>query len=156
MPDLPTALVTGATGYIGGQLVPALLDRGWTVRVLTRRASGVQGRPWSGRVEVVEGDASSAQDCRRALEGVDVAYYLLHSMDGRGDFVERDRSMAAAFADAAASAGTGRVVYLGGLHPEGELSTHLASRVEVGDVFLDSPTPAVVLQEGVVLVSGSA
>ena len=153
---MPTALVTGATGYIGGQLVPALLDRGWSVRVLTRRSSSVQRRPWADRVEVVEGDASSGEDCRRALEGVEVAYYLLHSMDGRGDFVERDRSMATTLADAAATAGTGRIVYLSGLHPDGDLSTHLASRVEVGDVFLASPTPAVVLQAGVVLGAGSA
>jgi uncharacterized protein YbjT (DUF2867 family) len=151
-----TALVTGATGYIGGALVPALLDAGWRVRVLTRRAGGLSVRPWADRVEVVEGDASRPEDCQLALVGVDVAYYLLHSMDGRGDFVGRDREMAGSFADAAATSLVERVVYLSGLHPEGALSEHLASRVEVGRVLLDGRTPAVVLQAGVVLGDGSA
>jgi uncharacterized protein YbjT (DUF2867 family)/tryptophan-rich sensory protein len=153
---MPTVLVTGATGYVGGQLVPELLDRGHVVRVLTRHRGGLAGRRWSEQVEVVEGDASRATDCRRALEGIDVAYYLLHSMDGRGEFAERDRAMAATFAAAAADSGVDRVVYLGGLHPDGELSDHLASRVEVGQVFLDAPVPAVVLQAGIVLGDGSA
>jgi uncharacterized protein YbjT (DUF2867 family)/tryptophan-rich sensory protein len=151
-----TALVTGATGYIGGVLVPALLDHGWSVRVLTRSRSGLEGRPWADDVDVVEGDATSADDLGRALDGVDVAYYLLHSMDGQGSFVQRDRTMAQGFAAAAADAGTDRVVYLSGLHPTGELSEHLASRVEVGEIFLDAPVPATVLQAGVVLGDGSA
>ena len=153
---MTTILVTGATGYIGGQLVPELLSRGHDVRVLTRHRSGLADRPWADRVEVVEGDATDAAHCRRALDGVDVAYYLLHSMDGTGDFAERDRAMARTFAGAAQQAGTGRIVYLGGLHPEGTLSDHLASRVEVGRVFLDGDVPAVVLQAGVVLGDGSA
>jgi len=151
-----TALVTGATGYIGGALVPALLEAGWTVRVLTRRRAGLSGRPWRDDVEVVEGDATSRDDLARALEGAQVAYYLLHSMDGEGGFVERDRTLAQGFAAGAADAGTGRVVYLSGLHPSGPLSEHLASRVEVGQIFLDAPVPAAVLQAGVVLGDGSA
>jgi uncharacterized protein YbjT (DUF2867 family)/tryptophan-rich sensory protein len=160
MPSSPgtsrTVLVTGATGYVGGVLVPALLERGWTVRVLTRSRRGLDRRPWAHDVEAVEGDATSAEDCRRAMEGVDVAYYLLHSMDGKGDFMERDRSMARTFAQAAADAGVGRIVYLSGLHPEGRLSDHLASRVEVGEVFLAGTVPATVLQAGIVLGDGSA
>jgi uncharacterized protein YbjT (DUF2867 family)/tryptophan-rich sensory protein len=160
MPSSPgtsrTVLVTGATGYVGGVLVPALLDRGWRVRVLTRSRRGLEGKPWAHDVEAVEGDATSAQDCRRAMDGVDVAYYLLHSMDGKGDFMERDRSMARTFAQAASDAGVGRIVYLSGLHPEGRLSDHLASRVEVGDIFLAGPVPATVLQAGIVLGDGSA
>lgn len=151
-----TALVTGATGYIGGELVPALLEAGWAVRVLTRRSSRLDGLPWASDVEVVEGDASRADDVRRALAGVEVAYYLLHSMDGRGDFVTRDRELARTFAAAAADEAVGRLVYLGGLHPPGELSEHLASRVEVGQIFVDAPVPAAVLQAGVVLGDGSA
>lgn len=151
-----TALVTGATGYIGGALVPALLDAGWSVRVLTRSRTGLDGRPWRGAVEVVEGDATSPEDLARALGGADVAYYLLHSMDGQGDFVARDRALAQGFAAAAADAGTERIVYLSGLHPDGELSEHLASRVEVGEIFLEAPVPATVLQAGVVLGDGSA
>src|SRR5689334_2900762 len=151
-----TALVTGATGYIGGELVPALLDAGWRVRVLTRSSSRLEGHPWHEDVDVVEGGATSPDDLGHALEGVEVAYYLLHSMDGQGSFVDRDRTMAQGFAAAAADAGTARVVYLSGLHPSGELSEHLASRVEVGEIFLAAPVPATVLQAGVVLGDGSA
>lgn len=151
------ALVTGASGYIGGLLTPVLLQRGWHVRVLSRSADSVRRLPWGRDVDVVEGDASEAKDVRQALDGVDVAYYLLHSMDGRGDFVERDRSMARTFAEAAGHAQVARVVYLSGLHPEGEaLSPHLASRAEVGRIMLDGPAPAAVLQAGVVLGDGSA
>ena len=150
-----TALVTGATGYVGGKLVGRLLEEGWQVRVLSR--SGVQGRPWADDVDVVRGDATERADLDRALDGVEVAYYLLHSMDGEGDFAARDRALAHGFADAAAAAGVRRIVYLGGLHPEGkELSPHLASRVEVGDILLQSPVPTAVLQAAIVLGLGSA
>ena len=155
-PTSRTALVTGATGYIGGVLVPGLLDAGWSVRVLTRSRAGLERHGWRDDVEVVEGDATSPDDLGRALDGAEVAYYLLHSMDGQGSFVQRDRTMAQGFAAAAADAGTHRIVYLSGLHPDGDLSEHLASRVEVGEIFLDAPVPAAVLQAGVVLGDGSA
>ncbi|HET7279203.1 MAG TPA: tryptophan-rich sensory protein [Dermatophilaceae bacterium] len=152
-----TALVTGASGYIGGRLVPRLLEDGWAVRVLTRRSASLSGRPWLDRVEVGEGDVASADDMRSALSGVDVAYYLVHSMDQRPDFAERDRQAARTFAAAAAAADVGRIVYLSGLHPEGEtLSPHLASRVEVGEVFLASGVPTAVFQAAVVIGDGSA
>lgn len=150
-----TALVTGASGYVGGRLVPALLDAGWRVRVLVRTPDRLK-TDWRDRVEVVAGDAESADDVRRALTGVDVAYYLLHSMDGRGDYRTRDRRLATTFADAARTVGVRRLVYLSGLHPQGKLSDHLASRVEVGQILLDSGVPTAVLQAGVVLGAGSA
>lgn len=150
-----TVLMTGSTGYVGSNLLPELLDRGWRVRVLTRSAARLP-KEWADRVDVVEGDATDRESVARALDGVDVAYYLLHSMDGEGDFIERDREMAQLFSDKAAAAGVGRIVYLGGLHPDGELSPHLRSRVEVGEIFLASPTPSVVLQAGIVLGDGSA
>jgi uncharacterized protein YbjT (DUF2867 family)/tryptophan-rich sensory protein len=151
------ALVTGASGYIGGHLVPRLLDDGWTVRVLTRRTGSLDDRPWRHRVDVVEGDVSSADDMRRALSGVRAAWYLVHSMDDRPDFERRDREAAGAFATAAREAGVSRIVYLGGLHPDREtLSPHLASRVEVGRIFLGSGVPTAVLQAAVVLGDGSA
>lgn len=148
------ALVTGATGYVGGLLVPRLLDAGFRVRVLTRSA-GKLTEDWADQVEVHEGDAQDADDVRSALEGVSVAYYLLHSMDGEGDFRERDRRMARTFSSAALEAGVSRLVYLSGLHPEGQLSSHLASRVEVGDILLDSGVPTAVLQAAVVIGDGS-
>ena len=150
-----TALVTGVTGFVGHRLVPALLEAGWSVRVLTRNPDKLDAA-WRDRVEVVEGDATEPGDVARAVAGADAAYYLLHSMDGKGDFVERDRRMAEGFAAAASAAGVKRIVYLSGLHPEGELSPHLASRVEVGEIFLASGVPTAVLQAGVVLGNGSA
>ena len=152
-----TALVTGASGYVGGHLVPRLLETGWTVKVLTRHRSSLDDRQWIDRVEVVEGDVSSESDMRAALSGVDAAWYLVHSMDDRPDFEKRDRDAATTFAEAAAKEGVSRIVYLGGLHPDDEvLSPHLASRVEVGRIFLDAPVPAAVLQAAVVLGDGSA
>ncbi len=150
------ALVTGATGYIGGLLVGRLLDAGRPVRVLSRRAARLDARPWRHRVEVHEGDASDRDDLQAAMHGVDVAYYLLHSMDGQGDFARRDLQLATDFAAAARSAGVRRIVYLGGLHPEGELSEHLRSRVEVGQALMASGVPTACLQAAVVLGDGSA
>ena len=150
-----TALVTGATGAIGSRLVPALLDADWQVRVLSRSPDKLDSA-WHRHVEVVEGDAADPEVLRRALDGVEVAYYLLHSMNADGDFVERDRRLAHGFADAANAAGVGRLVYLSGLHPDGPLSSHLASRVEVGEILLASGVPTAVLQAGVVLGADSA
>jgi uncharacterized protein YbjT (DUF2867 family) len=151
------ALVTGVTGYVGSRLAPALLRRGWRVRVLTRHPDRVARRDWGGPLEVVAGDASRPDDLARACAGVDVAYYLLHSMDGRDGFPRRDRELAWHFAHAVAEAGVGRVVYLSGLHPpDGPLSEHLASRVEVGQLLLGSEVPTAVLQAAVVVGAGSA
>ena len=166
------ALVTGATGYIGGNVAQELLDRGWRVRVLSRSADKVRDLPWGDRVvvdgqsanpgqaEVVEGDASDAKDIARAMEHVDVAWYLLHSMGDSDDFVEEEKSMADTFATAARKANVKRIVYLGGLHPADtpteELSDHLRSRVEVGQVLMDSGVPTAALQTGVVIGDGSS
>lgn len=149
-----TALVTGASGYVGGLLVPRLLEAGYAVRVLTR--SGRLDAPWVDEVDVCRGDAAVDEDLRRALAGVEVAYYLIHSMDGAGDLVRRDRELAHGFARAAAAESVGRIVYLSGLHPEGKLSTHLASRVEVGEVLMASGVPTAVLQAATVIGRGSA
>src|SRR5690606_27760789 len=150
------ALVTGATGYIGSRLVPRLLEEGWTVRVLTRDPSKIERRRWVDDVEIAQGDAAHRSVLAEALADVDVAYYLLHSMDGAPGFTERDRDMARTFGIAAFEAGVGRIVYLSGLHPAGRLSDHLASRVEVGDLLMASGVPTAVLQAAVILGSGSA
>ena len=150
-------LVTGVTGYLGSRLVPLLLDEGRPVRVLTRDARKVGDRDWRDRVQVVQGDASSAEVLGRALDGVEVAYYFLHSMDGRPGFAERDRQLAATFGEAAQKAQVGRVVYMSGLHPDDPgLSEHLASRVEVGEILMRSGVPTAVLQAAVIIGSGSA
>lgn len=150
-------LVTGVTGYLGSRLVTPLLDAGWTVRVLTRSVDKLQDAPWRDRVELAEGDANDQDTLTRHLAGVDVAYYLLHSMDGGGNLAERDHEMATRFAETAHDAGVSRIVYLGGLHPTGvKLSEHLASRADVGQVFLDSPVPAAVLQAAILVGAGSA
>ena len=149
-------LVTGATGYIGGRLVPRLLAEGHTVRAMTRSAARLRDVPWADQVEVVEADALDAASLAPALVGIDVAYYLIHSIDS-GAFEDTDRRAAQAFADAARDAGVGRIVYLGGLAPVGQqLSPHLRSRAEVGQVLLDSGVPTAVLQAAVILGSGSA
>lgn len=151
------ALVTGVTGYIGGRLVPELLQAGFRVRALARRPEQLRDRPWIDEVEVVGADASDREQVSAALEGVDVAYYLIHAMSGGSSFAAKDRRTARTFARAAADQGVRRIVYLGGLHPEDEdLSTHLESRREVGEILLDAPVPATVLQAAVILGSGSA
>ncbi|MFC0041594.1 SDR family oxidoreductase [Actinomadura rayongensis] len=150
-------LVTGATGYIGGRLVPELLDAGFAVRCMVRRPDAARAHPWADRAEIVRGDPLDPATLPAALDGVDVAYYLIHAMGGKGgDFAERDRRAAQAFADAAAAAGVGRIVFLGGLRSGGELSRHLRSRAEVARILLGSPVPTVVLRAGVIIGSGSA
>lgn len=157
MDDGGQVLVTGATGYIGGRLVPELLAAGYRVRVLARHPERISSRDWADDVEVFAGDATARQDLRRALAGVDVAYYLIHALGSGPGFAERDRSTARGFAVAAREAGVRRVVYLGGLHPDVErLSPHLESRREVEEILLDSGVPTIVLRAAVILGSGSA
>lgn len=152
-----TVLVTGATGYIGGRLVPRLLEAGHTVKVLVRTPAKVAGVPWLDDVEVVQSSLDDGGALRTALTGVDVLYYLVHSMAAGAGFESTEKAMAETAAQAAADAGVSRIVYLGGLHPSSvELSTHMRSREAVGKAFLDSPVDAVVFQAGVVIGSGSA
>lgn len=152
-----TVLVTGATGYIGGRLVPKLLEAGHTVKVLVRSPDKIAGVPWRNQVEVVQSSLDDGDALRQALAGVDVFYYLVHSMAAGAGFESKEKAMARTAAEAAVAAGVGRIVYLGGLHPQGvELSTHMRSREAVGKVFLDSAVDAIVFQAGVVIGSGSA
>ena len=151
-----TALVTGATGYIGANVVDRLLADGWTVRVLTRDAAGLDGQPWASQVDVVEGDAQDVVVLNRAADGVDVAWFLIHSMTGTYDYAVRDRTIATRFGQACRTGGVSRIVYLGGLYPDDvTLSPHLESRREVGHILVESGVPTAVLQAGIVVGAGS-
>jgi uncharacterized protein YbjT (DUF2867 family) len=148
-------LVTGATGYIGGRLVPRLLEAGHTVRAFARDSARLHGR-FSG-AEIVEGDLSDRDSIRRALRDVDAAYYLVHSMSReRADFAAADREAAGAFADAAATSDVKRIVYLGGLGVEGAtLSPHLRSRQEVGAVLRRGGVPVTEFRAAMIVGAGS-
>ncbi|MDQ3885952.1 MAG: SDR family oxidoreductase [Actinomycetota bacterium] len=151
-------LVTGATGYIGGRLVPRLLAEGHAVRCLARSPDKLRDVPWAERVEVARGDVLDSESLHRAMGGVDVVYYLVHSLTEAG-FAALDRRGALLTAQAARDAGVSRIVYLGGPHPGGDrgaVSEHLGSRAEVGEIFLCSGVPTAVLQAAVVIGSGSA
>ncbi|MEU8236734.1 SDR family oxidoreductase [Actinoplanes missouriensis] len=150
-------LVTGATGYIGGRLAPRLLDAGHTVRCLSRSAGRLRDVPWADRVEIVEADLNEPDTLPAALDGVDVAYFLVHSL-GQADFERRDREAAANFAAAARAAGVRRIIYLGGPEPPpgDRPSPHLRSRAEVARILLESGVPTAVLRAPVIIGSGSA
>ena len=149
-------LVTGATGYVGGRLVPKLLEQGYSVRVLAREPHRLDGVPWHDDVEIIQGDLQVRADVTRAVSAVDVVYYLVHSMSSAGDFEVIERRVATLVAEEAKSAQVKRIVYLGGLHPKGKLSRHLGSRKEVGEILLASGVPTIALQAGVIIGSGSA
>jgi uncharacterized protein YbjT (DUF2867 family) len=129
-------LVTGASGYIGGRLVPLLLKSGYTVRCISRETRELAAR-FGDELELIQGDIFDQSSLERSLADVDVAYYLIHSMARRDhDFASVDRQAAQLFAETAARAGVGRIVYLGGLgDAETDLSAHLRSRQEVGRVL---------------------
>jgi len=150
-------LVTGATGYIGARLVPLLIERGHQVRAMARTPAKLTDAPWRERAEVVRGDLTKPESLTAAFEGIDVVYYLVHSMGTSKDFVAEEAVSARNVVIAAKQAGVRRVVYLSGLHPDGvALSRHLASRALVGDILIDSGIETVVLQAGIVIGSGSA
>jgi len=156
----PRCLVTGATGYIGGRLVPELLAAGHDVRCLARTPGKLRDHSWAGDVDIVPGDVMDPESVGAAMRGIDVAYYLVHALGtGRG-FEKTDREAARIFGEQARAAGVRRIVYLGGLTPAGvpheALSPHLRSRAEVGRILLDSGVPTTVLRAAVIIGSGSA
>jgi uncharacterized protein YbjT (DUF2867 family) len=149
----PRVLVAGATGYIGGRLVPRLLAAGHPVVCLARDPRQLEGR-WPG-VSLVAGDLLDEGSLDGALEGVDTAYYLVHSMSaGEEGFAERDRRAAAAFGAASRRAGVRHIIYLGGLGVP-PLSAHLASRQETGRVLRESGIPVTEFRAGIIVGAGS-
>jgi len=154
-----TCLVTGASGYVGGRLVRELLKAGYRVRVLARNADKLRDAPWIDRVEVVEGDAGDPAAAAQALEGIAVAYYLLHSLQEGRELEAAELHVATTFANAAKAAGIARIVYLGGLAPDlpiEKMSPHMRSRVQVGQALRASGVPTVEFRAAVIIGSGSA
>jgi len=151
-----TVLVSGATGYVGGRLVPHLLQAGYTVRCFVRDERRLRAQPWGDAVDVAVGDALDYDTVEPALADIDAAYYLIHSLGSGDDFAERDRTAAANFRRAAAAQGVQRIIYLGGIRPKGERSSkHLRSRMETGDVLREGPVPVTEFRAAQIVGSGS-
>lgn len=151
-----SVLVTGATGYIGGRLVPRLLEAGHRVRCLARDPDRLKGRVWCRQVEVAAGDCLRPGSLPAAMAGVEVAYYLVHSMGAGKGFEERDIEAARHFAWAAKAAGVRRIIYLGGLgESDSELSDHLRSRQQTGDALREAGVPVTEFRAAVIVGSGS-
>ncbi len=149
-------LVTGVTGYIGGRLVPRLLEADYRVRVLVRDPDRLQGRPWLDQIEVHKGDVLDPETLKPVLAGVDAAYYLIHSMRGNPDFHQRDLTAARNFGAAARAQGVQHIIYLGGLgDPDTDLSQHLQSRQLTGEALREAGVPVTEFRAGVIVGSGS-
>jgi len=154
-------LVTGSTGYVGGRLVPKLLEGGYRVRALGRSVAKLKGRPWAGHpnVELAQGDVLDLESLRRAAQGCWAAFYLVHSMlaDPK-TYSQTDRQAAKNMIQAAGEAGFDRLIYLGGLGSAADphLSEHLRSRTEVAEILKSGPVPATFLRAAMILGSGSA
>jgi uncharacterized protein YbjT (DUF2867 family) len=154
-----TCLVTGATGYVGGRLVPELLAAGYAVRVLARHPERLRDLPWSHQVDVFAGDATDPASLAAALDGANVAYYLLHSLQEGDSLESAERLMAQTFADCAQQSSVHRIIYLGGLAPDlpaREMSPHMRSRSQVGAVLRSSGKSVIELRAAVIIGSGSA
>ena len=155
MDKKPRILVTGITGYIGGRLVPRLIEKGYEVRCLVRDRSRLKGRPWEDEVEVFEGDVLIYNTLPAVLDGVDVAYYFIHSLASDG-FAEKDQLAADNFGRAAQEAGVKRIIYLGGLRPRTDnISEHLSSRLQTGDCLRKWNIPVTEFRAGAIIGSGS-
>jgi len=156
METTKTVLVTGATGYVGGRLVPRLLAAGYRVRCLVRDLARLQGRPWLSQVEIAQGDMFQPDSLVAAMRDVVVVYYLVHSLGGGSDFSERDLVAARNCGRAAQAAGAQRIVYLGGLgDPQAKLSVHLRSRQETGAALREAGVPVTEFRAAVIVGSGS-
>ena len=150
-------LVTGSTGYVGGRLVPKLLEAGYRVRCFVRDPSRLQGRAWLKKVEVVSGDALNPDELASAMKDVSVAYYLMHGKQGGKNSAERDMQAARNFAQAAENESIEQIIYLGELvDPAANLSPYLRSRHETGFVLRHGKIPVTEIRAGMIIGSGSA
>ena len=160
MPSQPLILVTGATGYIGGRLIPHLLEKGWRVRAAGRSLTKLNCRSWSKHpnVELIEVDVMNKKSLIDATEGCRSAFYLVHSMlPGQTDFEVAYRIAAANMKDAAKEARLEKIIYLSGLGDQNtQLSKHLQSRMEVARILSSGPVPVTVLRAAMIIGSGSA
>jgi uncharacterized protein YbjT (DUF2867 family) len=148
-----TLLLTGATGFVGGAVRPALARVGWRVRCLTRDLESARRREPA--LDWVEGDVADASACARALDGCQAALYLVHGMGEGGDYHQQEVASAGTFAAAAAAAGVERIVYLGGVAPAGAGSEHLRSRHDVGETLRRGPVPTIELRASMIVGHGS-
>lgn len=154
-PEFPRTLVFGASGYIGSHLVPRLLAEGHSLRAVARRSAPLETRGWRG-VEILEADALKPETLSKVLTGVSIAYYLVHSMASGRNFGPLDIEAAGNFAAAAAAAGVQRIVYLGGIVPEGARSEHLLSRRDTGERLRSGAVPVIEIRAAVIVGAGSA
>jgi uncharacterized protein YbjT (DUF2867 family) len=148
-------LVTGATGYIGGRLVPRLIEKGYSVRCLARHPEHLMGMSWAKNAEIIKGDLYKNENLSAALAGVDTAYYLIHSMADVPDFERMDETSATNFAQAAGESQIKRIVYLGGLGRGENLSRHLRSRQRVGELLRASGISCTEFRAAIIVGSGS-
>ncbi len=161
MPETGSIFVTGATGYVGGRLVPRLLAAGYTVQAMGRSLEKLACRPWARHpnIQLVQGDVQDLASLVRAARGCTAAYYLVHGMIAQKErYAEADRLSAINMRTAAEQAGMAQIVYLGGLGDSGHpgLSPHLSSRHEVGDLLRSGTVPVTILRAAMILGSGSA
>jgi uncharacterized protein YbjT (DUF2867 family) len=149
-------LVTGATGYIGGCLIPCLLEKGYRVRVLVRDKSRLSGRSWRSQVEVVDGDLLSSGTLTQSMHGVSTAYYLVHNMASGRNYIDREYDSARNFAHAAGKSEVGHIIYLGGLaDPADDIGLHLQSRIKTGDILRQGSVPVTEFRASLIIGSGS-
>ena len=156
MSDARKILVTGASGYVGGRLVTALLADNAKVRVFVRDANKAASHTWAGDVEISVGNASDYQSTLNALTGVHTAFYLLHSINLGPNFDEIESAMARNFAKAAQVAGVSQIIYLGGINNDAKTSKHLTSRANTGKELATTTVPVMELRAGIIIGSGSA